>query len=178
LDGACRGVHAGELGALPHQQGVAHGAEDAWLSQRERIAWALQCPQPAPIDGIEGVHRTIHRHHKNPFAGHQRRGDDAGGHPFAPGLALAVKSDDFIASRHDTQEAPSLPKPAEMGLPTLEHRPHRYRPPARPHHLRPWQQNLPSRTVGMSTDSRVDEKPRMDGFSRMFQTARPAILGV
>jgi hypothetical protein len=73
---------------------------------------------------------------------------------------------------------PSLPSPAEMGPPT----------PAR-HRMAPVSaaraatspsaaatSTLPSRTAGISTASRLEARPRIDGFSRVLQTALPAIL--
>ncbi len=73
---------------------------------------------------------------------------------------------------------PSLPSPAEMGPPTLER--HNTAPVSAARAATSpsgrGDQHLPSRTAGMSTDFALDDKPRIDGFSRVLQTALPAIL--
>ena len=64
-------------GALADQQRVLERAEHAGLRQRQRLAGALQRPQLAAVERIEGLHGAVDAHHEDPLAGHQRRGRHA-----------------------------------------------------------------------------------------------------
>ena len=110
---AAQRVDAGQARPLADQQRVLEGRQHAGLGQRQRIAGALQCPELAAVERVEGLHGAVDAEHEHALAGHQRRGRDTRGQRLAPLDLPPARSTTSSLSRVTTAaKRPSLPTPA------------------------------------------------------------------